>query len=119
MDEGVFAGWTKQEGERVTSGESIFTLESDKALQEVESLDGGILRISPGAPKAGDKVQVGTVIGYLLAPGESPPDAAPAPPPPAASAPLPAGPAPSMPDVLPPAPDQESPPVSPRASRLA
>jgi pyruvate dehydrogenase E2 component (dihydrolipoamide acetyltransferase) len=119
MDEGVFAGWTKREGERVASGESIFTLESDKALQEIESLDGGILRISPGAPKAGEKVAVGTVIGYLLAPGESPPDPALVPAPAAPGAPLPAVRIPSAPEIAPSAPERELPAVSPRASRLA
>ena len=119
MDEGVFAGWTKQEGEQVTSGESIFTLESDKALQEIESLDGGILRISPGAPKAGDKVAVGTVIGYLVAPGESPPAPGLVPVPPAGPAPLPTGRVPSPPEIAASATEQDQPVVSPRASRLA
>src|SRR5579862_7473738 len=116
MEEGTFAGWTKQEGERVTAGESIFTLESDKALQEIESLDGGILRIAPGAPKSGDKVTVGTVIGYLVEPGESPPlaDSAPA----APGAPPP-GPAHSTPAIAASEPQQDRPAVSPRASRLA
>ncbi|HLY09492.1 MAG TPA: E3 binding domain-containing protein, partial [Planctomycetota bacterium] len=119
MDEGVFAGWTKQEGERVTAGEFIFTLESDKALQEIESLDGGILRISPAAPKTGDKVAVGTVIGYLVEPGEALPlaDAVPAPPTP--GAPLPPGRVPPAPPIAASAPEQDHPAVSPRASRLA
>jgi pyruvate dehydrogenase E2 component (dihydrolipoamide acetyltransferase) len=117
MEEGVFAGWSKQEGERVTSGEAIFTLESDKALQEIESLDAGILRISPGAPKAGEKVAVGTIIGYLVAPGESPPDPVPAPP--APGAPPPAGRVPPAPEIAPPASEPDHPAVSPRATRLA
>ncbi|HVR83920.1 MAG TPA: dihydrolipoamide acetyltransferase family protein [Planctomycetota bacterium] len=119
MDEGVFAGWTKQEGEQVTSGDSIFTLESDKALQEVESLDAGILRISPGSPKAGEKVAVGTIIGYLVAPGESPPVAGPVPAPSAPGAPAPAGRVPPAPETAPSAPEEHLQAVSPRASRLA
>jgi pyruvate dehydrogenase E2 component (dihydrolipoamide acetyltransferase) len=119
MDEGLFAGWTKQEGEQVTSGESIFTLETDKALQEIESLDSGILRISPGAPKAGDKVTVGTVIGYLVAPGETPPVAGAIPAKPAGPAPQPAGRVPPPPEIAPTVPAQDQPAVSPRASRLA
>jgi pyruvate dehydrogenase E2 component (dihydrolipoamide acetyltransferase) len=120
MDEGVFAGWTKQEGDRVTPGDSIFTLESDKALQEVESLDGGILRISPDAPKAGDKVAVGTLIGYLVAPGESPPVPVSAPTsPPSPASPAGAGRVASAPDLVPSASGQDQPAVSPRASRLA
>jgi pyruvate dehydrogenase E2 component (dihydrolipoamide acetyltransferase) len=119
MDQGLFAGWTKQEGEQVTSGESIFTLETDKALQEIESLDSGILRISPGAPKAGDKVAVGTVIGYLVAPGETPPVAAAIPATPVAPAPQPVGQVPPVPEIAPAASVRDQPAVSPRASRLA
>ena len=41
-------------------------------MQEIESLESGILRILPSGPKDGEKVAVGVVVGYLLAPGESP-----------------------------------------------
>ena len=49
----------------------MFVLESDKASQEVESLDSGVLYIPADAPKPGDKVTVGQLLGYLLAEGES------------------------------------------------
>jgi len=65
MDEGVFAGWLKQEGEMVEEGDALFELESDKATQEVESFDMGILRLSADAPKPDDTVKVGQCIGYL------------------------------------------------------
>jgi pyruvate dehydrogenase E2 component (dihydrolipoamide acetyltransferase) len=65
MEEGIFHGWLKQEGEAVRAGEAIFRLESDKATEDVESLDSGVLRIGPDAPKEGDKVPVGLVIGHL------------------------------------------------------
>jgi pyruvate dehydrogenase E2 component (dihydrolipoamide acetyltransferase) len=70
MDEGIFVGWLKREGERIVAGEPLFTLEGDKATQEIESLETGILRIPPGAPKEGEKVAVGTLIGYLVATDE-------------------------------------------------
>lgn len=41
MEEGTFLGWMKQDGEAVQSGDLLFTLESEKAAQEVESLDAG------------------------------------------------------------------------------
>jgi pyruvate dehydrogenase E2 component (dihydrolipoamide acetyltransferase) len=66
MDEGTFVGWLKNNGDSVTSGEPLFTLEGDKAAQEVEAADSGILRIPPGAPKPGDAVFVGAVLGYLV-----------------------------------------------------
>ena len=65
MDEGVFVAWHKNEGDLVQAGEPLFSLETDKAVQEVESLDSGRLRIAPGAPKPGETVRVGTVIGAL------------------------------------------------------
>src|SRR5262249_35005753 len=71
MDEGTFAGWLKQPGEAVTPGDRVFSLESEKATEEIESLDGGTLHVPAGAPKPGDKLSVGAVIGYLLQPGET------------------------------------------------
>jgi pyruvate dehydrogenase E2 component (dihydrolipoamide acetyltransferase) len=74
MDEGVFAGWLKQDGDTVRAGEPLFRLESDKATQEIECLDEGILRIASGGPKEGDRVAVGVVIAHLVAAGEKAPD---------------------------------------------
>jgi len=73
MEEGIFQSWLKKEGEEVKSGEPLFVLESDKAAQEVEATDGGILHIPPNAPQPGEVTKVGRVLGYLLAPGEQPP----------------------------------------------
>ncbi len=73
MDEGVFAGWLKTDGDTVRPGEALFSLESEKATEDVECLDEGILRIPPNAPQAGERVAVGVVIGYLVAAGEAPP----------------------------------------------
>jgi pyruvate dehydrogenase E2 component (dihydrolipoamide acetyltransferase) len=70
MEEGVFQGWLKCNGDRIKSGEPIFILESEKAAQEVEATDDGILRISPTGPVAGSTVMVGALIGYLLCEGE-------------------------------------------------
>ena len=73
MDEGTFVGWLKSDGEHVAAGEPLFSLEGDKATQDVESLEPGILRIPPDGPKDGEKIAVGTLIGYLVAPGEPAP----------------------------------------------
>ena len=70
MDEGTFVGWLKSDGQHVAAGEPLFSLEGDKATQDVESLETGILRIPPDGPKDGEKIAVGTLIGYLVAPGE-------------------------------------------------
>jgi pyruvate dehydrogenase E2 component (dihydrolipoamide acetyltransferase) len=71
MEEGVFQGWLKKEGELVKNGEPLFILESEKAAQDIESIDGGILRIPNSSPKAGDVVKVGQVIGNLYAGDET------------------------------------------------
>jgi pyruvate/2-oxoglutarate dehydrogenase complex dihydrolipoamide acyltransferase (E2) component len=76
MEEGIFQSWLKKEGEEVKSGEPLFVLESDKAAQEVEATDNGILHIPANAPQPGEVTKVGRVLGFLLAPGEKPPVAA-------------------------------------------
>lgn len=70
MDEGTFVGWLKKDGESVKAGEPLFTLESEKASQDVEATDDGTLSIPTDAPKAGDPVTVGSLLGYLLGEGE-------------------------------------------------
>jgi pyruvate dehydrogenase E2 component (dihydrolipoamide acetyltransferase) len=70
METGRLGEWLKRDGERVAAGEILFTVEGDKATQEVEALDSGILRIPPDSPPPGKEVPVGTLLGYLLAPGE-------------------------------------------------
>jgi pyruvate dehydrogenase E2 component (dihydrolipoamide acetyltransferase) len=67
MEEGIFGGWLKQNGDTVQPGDRLFTLESEKSTEEIECFDGGILSIPGDAPRPGDRVAVGTVIGYILA----------------------------------------------------
>ncbi len=71
MEEGVFHGWLKKDGDEVRPGDPLFTLEAEKATQDIESMDSGILRIAPAGPKDGDKLAVGAVIGCLTAAGEA------------------------------------------------
>jgi pyruvate dehydrogenase E2 component (dihydrolipoamide acetyltransferase) len=73
MDEGIFVGWLKSDGDHVSAGEPLFSLEGDKATEDVESLEAGVLRIPDDGPKDGEKIAVGTLIGYLVAPGEMAP----------------------------------------------
>ena len=76
MEEGVLGDWLKASGERVQAGEPLFTLEGEKAAQDVEALDSGILCIPTDAPRTGETVKVGQVIGFLLAQGEAAPASA-------------------------------------------
>jgi pyruvate dehydrogenase E2 component (dihydrolipoamide acetyltransferase) len=73
MEVGSLAGWHKKDGDRVEAGEILFTVEGDKALQEVEALESGVLRIPPDSPPPGQEMPVGTVLAYIVQPGEKAP----------------------------------------------
>ena len=115
MEEGTLVEWLKADGDTVEAGEILFTVESDKALNEIETFSGGILCIPPDAPQPGDTVPVGTLLGYLLQPGEGMPTAAEPVPTPAEPAPV------AKPEPAPtPAPARSAgPTISPRARRVA
>lgn len=66
MEEGSLAGWLKKDGEYVNAGELLFSVEGDKAVQEIEALDSGYLQVLPDGPQPGQKVPVGTLLGYLI-----------------------------------------------------
>ena len=51
----------------------LYRLETDKATEEIECLDAGILHIAASGPKEGDTIAVGALIGHLLEAGESAP----------------------------------------------
>tara|TARA_R110000868_G_scaffold10313_1_gene50553 strand:- start:24068 stop:25468 length:1401 start_codon:yes stop_codon:yes gene_type:complete len=70
MTEGNLAKWHKNEGDKVSAGDVIAEIETDKATMEVEAVDEGVLGkivISEGS----ENVQVNQVIGVLLEEGES------------------------------------------------
>ncbi|HJT31236.1 MAG TPA: 2-oxo acid dehydrogenase subunit E2 [Pirellulales bacterium] len=73
MEEGTLTEWLKRDGEWVSQGEMLFVLEGDKAAQEIESFESGILKLSPDGPRPGDTVKVGQVIGYLIERGAAAP----------------------------------------------
>jgi pyruvate dehydrogenase E2 component (dihydrolipoamide acetyltransferase) len=73
MEEGVLAEWVKHDGDTVAVGDVIFTVESDKALNEVESFEAGILRIGPDSPPPGSTVVVGGLLAYIVQAGERAP----------------------------------------------
>lgn len=80
MEEGTFLEWLKADGDTVRPGDMVFRLEGEKAAEEIEAFDGGVLHIPADGPKPGDRVAVGATIGLLLQPGEAKPIAtAPAP----------------------------------------
>ncbi|MCE2726594.1 MAG: 2-oxo acid dehydrogenase subunit E2 [Planctomycetaceae bacterium] len=92
MEEGVFAGWIKKPGDTVKPGEPLFMLEGEKATQEIESVDAGVLHLAPDAPSEGQTVLVGRTIAKLCAAGETPAWGTAANPPAAVAAPAAAAP---------------------------
>ena len=120
MTEGKVLTWMKQEGDSVSTGESILEIETDKVNMEVEALSPGVLRKILVA--AGEMVPVGRTLAVIAGREEdissvlaeeasdsaatAPPESKPAPPgvPPVkakvaasvAATPAPAGLAPSM-----------------------
>lgn len=72
MEEGVLGEWLKQDGDAVQAGDLLFTVEGDKATQEVEALESGILRLPPNAPGAGDVIPVGALLAYIAQADEHP-----------------------------------------------
>lgn len=66
MEQGTFLRWLKSHGDMVKKGDAIFELEGDKNVQEIESVEAGILNIPPGSPFPGSTVDVGTLLGYLV-----------------------------------------------------
>ncbi|MCA9911458.1 MAG: E3 binding domain-containing protein, partial [Anaerolineae bacterium] len=126
MEEGTLVEWIKQDGDPVEPGDILFVVESDKALNEVEAFDAGIFRIPPDSDVVGKLLPVGTLLAYIVQPGEEPPfeKAASASPTTAASASVPVEPAPvSAAPSNAPAPNGERsnglPTISPRARRVA
>ena len=93
MEEGTLSKWLKNEGDKVTSGDVIAEIETDKATMEVEAVDEGVIG-KLLVPAGTENVKVNAKIAILLQDGESAADissAAPAAEPaPAAAAPAPA-----------------------------
>jgi pyruvate dehydrogenase E2 component (dihydrolipoamide acetyltransferase) len=70
-DELVIVEWLKKEGDTVTLGESLFSVQTDKAQVEVESVVAGtLLKV---LRDAGETVLAGSPVAYIGAPGEAVP----------------------------------------------
>ena len=76
MSEGMVTRWTHAAGDAVEKGTIIAELETEKVNYDLEATAAGILHIVAGP---GETVDVGGVLGYLLAEGEAIPEPPPAP----------------------------------------
>jgi len=71
QETGKLIAWRKKEGDRVSKGEPLLEIETDKAVVEVEAPADGVLagiKASEGAD-----IPVGQTIAWIVAPGEAPP----------------------------------------------
>lgn len=111
MEEGKLAKWLVKEGDKVSSGDVIAEIETDKATMEVEAVDEGTVgKIL--VPEGTDAVKVNALIAVLLEDGEdassiSAGGAAPA------AAPAAAAPAPAVAEAAPAAAPAPSAPAGP------
>lgn len=70
MEEGTLAKWTVKEGDKVSSGDVLAEIETDKATMEVEAVDDGVIgKILVG--EGTENVKVNDPIAVILQDGES------------------------------------------------
>lgn len=120
QESGKLIAWRKKEGDRVSKGEPLLEIETDKAVVEVEAPADGVLAGIKASE--GTEIPVGQTIAWIVAPGEQPPaDGASVTAAPAARATSHAGPAQAHVAATPAvtsAPDAST-KISPKARRLA
>ncbi len=71
QETGKLIAWRKKEGDRVSKGEPLLEIETDKAVVEVEAPADGILAGIKASE--GTDIPVGQTIAWIVAPGEQPP----------------------------------------------
>ncbi len=62
MNEGTLAEWLVQDGGQAVEGQPLYTLESEKSTQEVESPASGTLKI---VAATGETYEVGTLLAVI------------------------------------------------------
>ena len=62
MTEGQVAEWLAKDGDQVTAGQPLYSLEADKSTNEIEAPASGALRI---VAQTGETYNIGTVLGYI------------------------------------------------------
>lgn len=62
INSGILSVWHKKDGETVTAGELLFTLETDKVSTEVNAPESGLLKTRAAE---GDEVKIGEVVATL------------------------------------------------------
>lgn len=62
MNEGTVAEWLVADGGQATEGQPLYSLESDKSVEEIPAPVSGTLKIEKAA---GEVYEVGTVLGTI------------------------------------------------------
>jgi pyruvate/2-oxoglutarate dehydrogenase complex dihydrolipoamide acyltransferase (E2) component len=62
MEEGTVTGWLVDDGQSVTTGQSICEIETEKVTEEIVAEADGVLK---HAVAVGETVAAGAVIGYI------------------------------------------------------
>lgn len=73
MEEGTLQTWHVKVGDKVSAGDTLADIETDKAVQDLQAFDDGTVAAINVEP--GSTVDTGTLIAVLAEPGESPEDA--------------------------------------------
>ncbi len=68
QETGKLIAWRKQEGDRVSKGDPLLEIETDKAVMEIEAQAAGILAGIKASP--GEEIPVGQIIAWIVSPGE-------------------------------------------------
>lgn len=72
MTEGILVKWLKKEGEKVSAGDKIAEVETDKAVMEMESFDTGVMAAL--VVSEGQKALVGSLLAVIATGSENPAD---------------------------------------------
>ena len=72
QETGKLLSWRKKEGDSIVKGEPLLDVETDKAVVEIEAPAEGIL--AGIKAREGDVIPVGQTIGWIVMPGEKPPE---------------------------------------------
>lgn len=62
MEQAQVTGWLAKDGERVTEGQPLFTLQADTSTSTVEAPGTGTLKITASTSQT---YEVGTVLGHI------------------------------------------------------
>ena len=69
MEEGTVISWLKRPGERVSRGEPLVQIETDKVVCDIEASQSGLLHTI--LAREGEKIPVGSAIAVIAAEGET------------------------------------------------